>query len=291
MKYRALAEGLIPVADAALKHLRETEGATRFRSEVEVAPALAYRPTLLGECHDKSLIAVEVNDGAFTAPLDTFVVECQRLGVPIRLFIAIPETAPEKQQLQLLRQARTRGIGVLLESKRRIERLLPAVHLSLFGLRPIPMTKFPSQLVSRLTQAEESFRSGDPAKGCGRVYDLIERRTRSVALEVQTRSLWKAGLSVKAKATEWYTKKGAWAKVLELISDSGDFEAMKRAKLPIEKALWARVQGLVPDRNDTGHEPSTREELQERDRQLRTRFEHAVDTLLALTRATPSITD
>lgn len=134
----------------------------------------------------------------------------------------------------------------------------------------------------------KTFHNGDPAKGCGRIYDLIERHTRAVAIEIDHGGLWRVPIPGTRRPTP-NLRSGNWAKVLELVDDHADFQKLNRSSLKMSKPLWSRVRGLTPHRNESGHEPATREELQERDQQFRTRFEHAVDTLADLTRATPKI--
>ncbi len=285
MQYRALAGSLVPVAEAARKHFAKMEGAKRFRAEEEIASDLSYRPTLSAENHDKSILAIEVNDGTYTNALDTFVVECLTAGLPIRLFVAVPSGGPAAQLLNLVRQARKRGIGVVEFDGKTVRSLLPAVSLSLFGVRPVDRTRYPRGYFAQLHQAEETFRNGDAAKGCGRVYDLIEKGSRTVATEIDRLLLWRT-LPPPSKPR---FRTAAWARVLEYVDLNADFPKLLASTVRIDKALWARVRGLTPHRNQSGHAPSTRKELQQRDQQLRTRFEHAVDTLADLVRACPLI--
>lgn len=44
-------------------------------------------------------------------------------------------------------------------------------------------------------------------------------------------------------------------------------------------AFLARIHGVTPHRNESGHKPANEELLKKRDRELRTRFESAVDLL------------
>lgn len=287
LRFQALSEALVPIALASRRYFMDTEGARRFRAEAEVRPTLAYRPTLLGDCQDYSLLAVEVNDGFYTNVLDAFVLECLGEGLPIRLFVAAPAGGPAAQKLDLMRRARRRGIGVLEVDDSNVTAILPALSLSLIGVRRIDKKHFPKRFHSRLNQAEDTFRNGDPVKGCGRIYDTIERVSRSVALEIETVQMWRAKVARPKKKSSWFTT-GPWANVLGYVDDYADFTALRKTTFAIDKALWGRVRGLTPHRNESGHEPATRAELQDRDRQLRTRFEHAVDTLAELLKACPT---
>lgn len=288
MKYRALAEALVPTAEAVRKHFMTARGVRKFKAEVAVGPGFSYRPTLLGESEDYSLVAIEVNEGVYTDSLNVFVLECLTDGLPITLFVAAPSGSGDAQLMGLVRQARRRSIGVVEVHGKTVRSLVPALSLSLTGLRPIDYKRFPKASRKKLGQAQETFLNGDPAKGCGRVYDLIELRTRAIAVEMDRLGLWKGGASSKSR-TKFNFRKGSWAKLLELVDENGAFAQLQKHGLHIDKALWGRIRGLTPHRNESGHEPSTREELQGRDRQLRTRFEHAVDALEALAKASPRI--
>jgi len=134
MKYRALAETLIPIAEAVRKYFMDAEGAKRFRAEEAIAPSSSYRPTLLADSHDRSLLAIEVNQGVYTDVLDRLVVECVSQGLPIRLFVASPAGGPATSVVELVRKARVRGIGVVEVAGKSVQRILPALSLSLFGL-------------------------------------------------------------------------------------------------------------------------------------------------------------
>jgi hypothetical protein len=288
MRYRALAETLVPVAEAVRKHFMKTEGAKRFRAEEEVAPSLLYRPTLVGESQDLSIIAIEVNEGTYTSPLDEFVLECLRQGIAIRLFVAAREGGPDTEKMNLVRKAKSRGIGVLEVRGSIVTPLLPALSLSLIGLRPIDRKQFPKQSHSQLTKAEETFHNGDPVKACGRIYDLVENWSRAVALEIDHLGLWQS-LPQGQTRPKINLKDGSWTKVLEFVDEHAAFGQLRKNGLSITKPLWGRLRGLTPHRNESGHEPRTREELQTRNTQLRTRFEHAVDTFGDLARASPHI--
>jgi hypothetical protein len=71
--------------------------------------------------------------------------------------------------------------------------------------------------------------------------------------------------------------------VLEFLKSHVD---RTRVKCPeLAPALINRLIAITPHRNDTGHKPASLKKLIQRDRQLRTRFETAVDDLQALVQA------
>lgn len=288
MKYRALAESLIPVAEATRRYFMDGEGAKRFRAEEAIAPSSSYRPTLLADGHDGSLLAIEVNEGVYTDALDGLVLECVSQGIPIRLFVASPGGGPAMSAMQLVRKARMRGIGVLEVVGRDVQRILPALSLSLFGLQAIGAKGYPKRYRARLTQAEDTFRNGDPVKGCSRVYDLIEECSRDVAIEIDRLGLWRVAATRPIRQVRWF-RKHPWANVLEYVDEWADFRVVGLSRIHITKPLWSRIRGLTPHRNESGHEPATSEERRQRDRELKTRFEHAVDTFADLVKACPTV--
>lgn len=286
MKYQALADPLRPVADAVAAFFRREEGATKFKVEKSVDGGGRYCPTLQATCPDGSIVAVEVNEGGYTTPLDTFVLECQRNGVPVRLFVAAPLGAPAGDLLELHRSARSRGIGVLEVDEAVVTKHIPALRLSLTGLRAIERNTFPKRIRQPLVAAEETFRNGDPAQGCARVYGVVERCSRRVCLDVASKNLWKNGVSMPTHKVAWY-ETSPWAGVMKLVAESGDWKRMRIAGIDIPDNLWSQIRGLTGHRNETGHEPSSLKALQTRDTRLRTRFEHAVDTVEELLEAYP----
>lgn len=287
MKYQALAESLRPLADAVVAFLRAEEGANRFVAEQPLTAGANYSPTLHGHCRDRSIVAVEVNEGTYTGLLDSFVLDSQGLGLPVRLFLAVPEQGTAQSLLDLHRNARRRGIGVLEVNGGTVRRHLPALRLSLTGLRAINRKAFPRRILPHLVAAEETFRNGDPAKGCSKVFDVLERCSRRVCLDIASKKLWRPGRKTPNHPDSWYEKTGAWAKVLNVASESGNWTAIRASGISIRSALWSQIQGLTDHRNDTGHEPASMDALRNRDTRLRTQFEHAVDTLSALLDAYP----
>ena len=287
MKYRALDESLVRVAETVRKYFVAAEGASKFRAEAEIAPDLAYRPTLLGQVGKAGLLAIEVNGGMYSDTLDRFVLECRDQGLPIRLFVASPALTAEGLKIDLVRRAKRRSVGVVEVEGSTVSVLLSALSLSLSGVRPIEKARFPKVYRGDLQTAEDTFRNGDAAKGCARVYDLIERRSRAVAQEIKNKNLWRPPRP--GEAPPKLSARMAWSRLLEVVDDHADFAKMKANGLAIDKALWARLRALTTHRNQSGHEPESREELVRRDRELRTRFEHAVDTFADLIAASAKV--
>jgi len=64
--------------------------------------------------------------------------------------------------------------------------------------------------------------------------------------------------------------------IMEVLIGRTNFNALPPG---IKKNLLIRVAALTDVRNDAGHKPRNRAERMKRDRELRTRFESAVDVL------------
>lgn len=288
MSYRILPPHLHATADAAVQYFRKNHGVTHVAVEAEIDRDIRYRPTLTGQMRDAHLLAVEVTDGRYTDALDAFVLDCERLALPVKLVVAIPRGTTPPEFNDMLRKARRSGVGILEVDSNGGNTFCSPLSLSLSGVRRIQMTRFPAKYRQALAEAEETFLNGDPAKGCGRVYDELEGLSRSVAKRVARRGLWKA-LKPGESRPKVNLEVGPWSDVLELLRDHLAFGSVPAGKPRLSPSLIAKVIGITPHRNDSGHKPRKRAQLIKRDRELRTRFEHAVDTLEEFIRATASL--
>jgi len=114
---------------------------------------------------------------------------------------------------------------------------------------------------------------GEPDKACALVFDEIENISRAAGKKTHDTGCWKQSVTFKFES-------GPWAALMELWGDNLDF---KKAKCPaLTKAFIARIHGVTPHRNESGHKPKDAAALMKRDRELRTRFEGAVDLLTDL---------
>jgi hypothetical protein len=277
MSYRALPTHLHPTADRARAFFASERGVSKIVVEEEVHAELNLRPTLQGRTRDHHIVCVEVTDSGYTDNLDSFVLDSQRLGLPVKLYIAVPAGSPP-DIAPLLRRAKPRGIGVLeVRANGTCHIFVSALSLSLTGLRRLAPKRFPARYQHALIDAEETFLNGDPAKGCSRIYDEIEALSRRLAARVAARGL----LRPSARAQPNF-EKAPWKTVLEHLRTHLNYRALPS----IHDQLLSRVIGLTDSRNQTGHKVTRRQDLMRRDSQLRTRFEDAVDVMEALVSAT-----
>jgi hypothetical protein len=136
--------------------------------------------------------------------------------------------------------------------------------------------EFPPRYRSALADAENTFRNGSPAQGCLLVQQEIEQLSRRIARKTQTKNLWRP-LKPGERAPR-FSDKTAWARVMDILLEHIDLNLCPTP----DRSLLNRIAGMTSQRNEGGHKPATLKALVKRDRELRTRFESAVDTLYDL---------
>ena len=276
MNFVYLPNGLVPTAILAIDYFRDNHGIGSFRIEEEIGPTLQYRPTLQAMTPDHYFLCVEVSESPYPALLEPVVLDCVTQGLPVKLYVAFPSDPTPADYKARVDRARAHGIGVLEISPTQAQIIHPSLPLSLAGLRPRPKKEFPARYRSALAVAEDTFKNGSPAQGCLLIHQEIEQLSRRIAKKTQTKGLWRA-LKPNEKAPR-FTVKTAWARVMEIVIDHLDFN-----KCPTpDKSLLNRIAGMTTHRNDSGYKPESLKALIKRDREVRTRFENAVDTLFDL---------
>lgn len=283
MSYSFLAPPLQPTADAAKKYFKDKRGISKFKIEETIEPSIDYRPTLSAIAPDQHYICIEVSTSPYSNTLDAFVLDCMNQGLPVKLYVAMPKGPGGKEFKTKLQRAKRHGVGVFEVDGTSGEMIQEALSLSLTGLRPADPREFPSKFRSDVSDAETSFRNGNPAKGCSLLYDEIEALTRRIAIKTKAKGYWRS-LKKGERPPKINLEKGPWATVMRILMEHLDY---KKCSCPgLDDTLLARVRGLTAHRNESGHKPRSHNELKKRNRELRTRFENAVDILLDLITAT-----
>jgi hypothetical protein len=284
MNFRILGESLRPMADAVVKHFDDEIGIATFAEEEPIHPDVA-RPTLHAVTSDHHYLCIEFSETTPYPPtLDRFVLDCKTQCLPVRLYVAVVANSTDPNFQRDFNRARENGVGIIEVKEQTVRILHEPLSLSLAGLRKIPKQSFPKKYRLALAQAEATFKQGNPAKGCSQVYDEIEDLTRKIAKKTLKRKIWRSTRAGKPEPV-FNLSKGNWATLIELLMVQLDPGLPPR----IPKALWAKILGLTPHRNDTGHKPKSKAALIKRDTTLRTQFENAVDTLLELIEASRSL--
>jgi hypothetical protein len=273
VNFRVLPSQLHATAEVVTRFFKETRGFANFKVEEPVTDAIAYRPTLQTTTPEFEAVWVEVSEAPFLQSLDTVVLHCVTNCLPVKLYVAFPAGLSHKQYKENIDESRRKGLGALEVSNGKVTIIHEALLLSLTGVRMEDHKLFPARYRSVLTTAENTFRNGDPAKGCSLVYDEIESLSRRLAKKIDRKGWW-THLASGAPVLDW--DKAPWANIMETIIARANFNAFP-AKL--KKALLMRVAALTDIRNDAGHKPRRIADLVKRNQELRTRFENAVDVL------------
>jgi hypothetical protein len=277
-KYTILPEPLHPVADLTIEYFIKHRGVRSSTIQIEqpLAPDVRFRPTFTARTSDHYTLCVEVAEEVYTNSRDEFVLTCLSKALPVKLFISIPTNTKDPGYSQKLQTARSRGVGVIEIDEHSTNVIQEALPLYLSGVRQIDVKTFPAKLREALVKAETTFRNSSPEKGCATIYEEIESICRIAGQKTHDAGHWK-------QQTNFNFQKDPWAKLMQLMEDHLDINL---AKCPdLSRALIARIHGLTTYRNDSGHKPANAKALINRNRQLRTRFEGAVDVLSDLVAA------
>jgi hypothetical protein len=271
--YRALPDNLKEYADATQKYLSKDLGLTAIKIEQEVHREIEFRPTLSAISTDKHIICAEVVEQLFAPDIEAFVLACRNHSLPVKLYVTVAKGQFQSYEPKVLKFARENGVAILEISLPNHGALIttPPVSLSLGGLRTFSLQEFPAKYREPLKQAIETFKSGNPAKGCSEVYDEIEQLTRRIGQKC-------AGITGGLKKNgnfDW--DKESWSNVLEFLKSNLD--KVKTGCPNLNNQLFSRLIGMTEYRNETGHKPSSLQKKIDRDKQLRTRFESAMDEL------------
>lgn len=280
--YRALSDSLHECADAAVKYLSSQLGLNKILIEHEIDKNIEFRPTLHAISPDKHIICVEVVQSLVAPDIKEFVLSSKNHSLPVKLYLAVQKGRFSSYEATALKFARENGISILEIDPPNHGSLItnPPVALSLGGLRAFRLESYPKKYREPLRQAIETFKNGNPAKGCSEVYDEIEQLTRRIGKKADTMGAIKNSPSVK-----W--ENDPWSNLLTILKDKIDATALG---CPLLKSqLFSRLIGMTEYRNQTGHKPSSLSKRIERDRQLRTRFESAMDELLGLITASKTL--
>lgn len=282
--YRSLVPQLHSTADIAIAWFAKEWGISMngVKIEAQIHRDVDFRPTFSVKANDCSTLCVEVRDSVYAPILDSFVLRCQSLGLPAKLIVAVPNGSVAGGRAEELKTAKRFGIGVLEVDEHGGAIIQQPLLLSLTALQPIDRLAFPSKYRQSLALAEQMFRDGYPEKGCAAVYDELEALFRKFAAKAVAGSWLTAPLTTDLK------KSPPWGKLIKEVDTK-----LKRGGCPcpkeVSETLMAQIQGITPFRNETGHKPKDIAARTKRDRELRTRFESAVNLLLAFITATKGL--
>lgn len=281
--YKILSPTLHPTADAAIDWFRNNWGIKKSTIQIETAfhPEVEFRPTVHAQTSDGHYLCIEVLESIYNSALDSIVLDCRERGLPVMLYVAVQKGGNDPQYAAKLQLAKRAGAGIIeLNSNGAGHIVQKALSLSVAGVRNINSSDFPINYRQSLNDAHQAFRDGDPPKACAAVYDELEGWTRRFAKKCVKSGLW-------ANPSNLNLDKAPWAEILRSLDRFLDRSSPLTK--PLTPALISRIIGLTPHRNEAGHKPATLKGLIKRDRELRTRFETAVDTLKDVLEATKKL--
>lgn len=278
MTYTILGQDLHETADHAKRYFSTHHAASRFVCEQAVDPGLPLRPTWNAQLKNKYVLCVEVRDSPYSESLHQFVNLAVSRGLPIKLWVAVPQRPASATFSADLKTAKTTGVGVVSfsESGEAVE-LLGAVPLSLAALRRTDPTKIPRPIREEVMSAEKVFLNGNPGLGCQGICQLLEAGTRRFARKSYDSGWWKkkGGKSHDLK----FFEKDPWANVLRELEANLDVAAARKVCSKFDLHVVVRTRGFTDLRNTVSHKPSTAKQLLARDQRLRTMFESTRDIL------------
>ncbi len=273
MNYKLLLPQLWPVADGVAAFLKKEWGIRGLKPETSAYREIKIVPTFKATMTDHHVLWVEVSNRAYPPHLDGLVADCMQHGLPVRVVVAVPAGLKGKIFAEDFSRARLKGVGVIAVEGTHGDILANPLSQSLAGVHPITRSEFPAKFRFQLSQAEATFKGGNPAKGCDDLYGILEDVSRKIARATHSAGLWVAG------ANPPRFEKDPWNSVIDNLVKNLDTNRCKYFR----DNILHRVIGVIPYRNKVVH-VNTSAELRSRDRMLRTRFEDAANILLELIR-------
>ncbi len=282
MNFNALPEPLRDFAkDTVVKYYRSVYGYKNFKAEEQVSSTINFRPTLKAECREGSIICIEVMERLrFNEMHSSFILDCRTEILPVKFYIVLlksDDNDPE-YKANLLKAQRYSVAVYELDTNGQCTKVSQPLSQSLAGLRTIDSNEFPAKYRASYQAAVDTFKHGNPSKGCQSIYEEIEKLTRKIAIKANSANYWKTGADRPIKF-----EKDSWYSVTEFLISNINFS--NASVKPLAKQILNSIAGLTSDRNETGHKPDTLAKLKARDSKLKTRFEIASDILLSLIKA------
>jgi hypothetical protein len=267
-----LPASLHETADAAIEWFSKNWGLKRASIRVEEAfhPDVNFRPTFIANMDDGHVCCIEISQKIYSNTLDSVALDCWQKGLPVKIVVVTPKNPRDPNYSKKLKDAKRAGVGIFEIDRTSTIVVQQPLSLSLAGVRPIDPTEFPQHYRQNLQHAHQIFRDGEPNKACSLVYDELENACRRFAKKCFDKRLWANSGGLDITGVSWATLMGNIDRHL----DRGNVVTRN-----VSHALISRIVGMTSHRNDSGHKPKNVKEVTRRDRELRTRFEAAIDLL------------
>lgn len=277
--YRILPIGLQSTADDTVAWLVKNWGIKKSGVIVEdqFHPDVNFRPTFHVRLDDGHVLCIEVSEKIYDNTLDSVSLSCREKGLPVKLIVAVPKGISDSEFGKRLRDAKLAGVGILEVDATSGQLIQQPLSFSLAGVRHLDVSEFPARFRQNLQRAHQTFRDGEPSKACSLVYDELEACFRTFAEKCEKKKLWrnKGALDLE---------KASWASIISAVDRSIDRGSPWTNQ--VTPALMARILGVTPHRNESGHKVRDEKSRIRRDKELRTRFEGALDLFAAFLEAT-----
>lgn len=280
MTYSILGQNLHETADRAKKYFASNYGASKFECEQVLDVDLPLKPTWQATMGGGYRLCIDVRETPFSNSLYAFVSQRAARGMPIRLWVAVPQGAAVPTFNVELKQARDVGVGVvqIAEDGSGHEFHRP-VALSLFALKKTNLKAVPKLGREEIKTAESTFLDGTPDQACQALCQAIELLTRQFAEYTFGQGWWRQPAGAR-KINSKFFQTHPWAAMLEEMEVRVDVQKVRLKCAPFSKQSIVKVRGQTDWRNSLSHKPKTFKQLQARDAKLRTMFEATRDLLL-----------
>lgn len=278
MSFVSLSEALRPMAKAVEKYFRESRGLQAIKEEKPVVGTKLV-PFVQGKTVEGEFVCIDFSeDKAFPPTVSSLVKSLSDAQIPARVYIALPAEASNGRYGQEFQEAKREGVGILLvDADGNVSVAREALNVLCKGVRKIKVENFPVEMREHLTRAQNTYLDGNPSKGCGELYDLLENVCRRIAKAAHSRGDWSGTAPFDFETAAWNT-------LIKHAAAHMNFNNLN----DLTVTEWEALLSMPRPRNDSGHLSMSISKRRERDEQLRTRFESASDALKGLIKSVGS---
>lgn len=261
MDYDYLSPELYETADAVHDYLINELGLRNINIEKQIHPKIKYGPTFNAKTSRGYIICVEVAGTPYPGILDSFILDCIRRSLPIKLFVANPDHEFSREESRQEGRQADNGVGYLIFRDGDIIKLRDALELSLL-IPDIDMKKYPKKFRNAISDAKSTYQNGNPVKGVAEVCDEIEDLIRKTA----TKAKRKGKIPIHDNLD---LNKGALAKLIKKLEE----------KKVLDHGVLTQCEIVKRIRNDSSHPPKDYNGRMKRHQKLKTNFQVSIDLL------------
>ena len=179
MNYSYLSQELHEPADLVYNFLKNIRAIRAIEVEMKIDDRVNFGPTFSGNSGLGYKVCVEVSNSIYPNTLEAFVADCITLGLPIKLYVAIPVQEGEKLDFNLIKRASRFGVGIVTIKNNKVEVLHEALELSLL-VQCVDLKEYPKKNREEINNALNTYQNGNPVKGVATICDIIEGKIRKI---------------------------------------------------------------------------------------------------------------